>query len=470
MSLLLTLRHTSGSLAGRSQRIALEEGQVLSLGRADGNDVRFSEALDDSVSSHHADLVLSQGRLQVEDRGSSNGTFLDGSRCPPGARQTVKNGARLRLAQAGPEMTLAFEPAAGAAPKEAPAAKDAIGKATLLREIDKARSEERGVLQEELSRTRKSGSVRLAAGLAALALLAGFAIWKGLRWSELRAEESAARVASEQEAARERDKNVWSSVEAQVNPSVVQVVCNYRLRSLRTLVSGAQAAGNEFTGGIRASGVLIRPGLILTALHVVEPWRYSLDWSRYMSEFKPEYDSLEVQFPGYQPLHARVDVTSPEHDLALLRIAETNAPAVAMGQSNAEVKVTQRIAVLGYPGEMGQYELTLSAPSSRGKELRTRSELNPTFVYGAVAQPLGGGGPHADYLYFDGSLAPGNSGGPVVDERGRLIGIVTTRFEKPGTIFTFMNRAIQSRLPIEPSNFAISPDDIQSFLRQHGLI
>lgn len=477
MPLFVTIRHLSGSLAGKSQRIAMQEGQILRLGRAEGNDIRFSEAQEDSVSGHHAELSLQQGRLRIEDQCSSNGTFLDGAPCPPLQKVAVADGARLRLAQHGPEMQLALEvrpdrPAEGvpvAGPAAAPA-KESVGKATLLREIEKARTEERGVMQQELTRTRKSGALWVGLGLLVLALLGGWGVSAGLRSNAEKSQEAQARLAAEQREALAKEKNIWSEVESRVNPSVVQVVCNYRLRSLRTLASGAQSAGNEFTGGVTASGVLIRPGVILTVLHAVEPWKYSLDWNRFLSEFKPEYDSLEVQFPGYQPLHARVDVTSFEHDLALLRVTETNAPAIEMGQSNADVKVTQRIAVLGYPGELGQYALTLASHGDPGKELRTRRELNPTFVYGAVAQPLGGGGPLSNFLYFDGSLSPGNSGGPVVNDRGQLIGIVTTRFEKPGAMFTFMNRTIASRMPIEPSNFAVSPDDIQSFLRQHGLL
>jgi len=86
-----------------------------------------------------------------------------------------------------------------------------------------------------------------------------------------------------------------------------------------------------------------------------------------------------------------------------------------------------------------------------------------------VAQPLSGAAA-SRYLYFDGSLSAGNNGGPVVNERGQLIGIVTTKFERRGTLFRFQNRQFESRLPIEPSNFAVSPDDIETFLREHGLL
>ena len=101
MSTILTIRHLSGSLSGKSQRIALQEGQILRLGRASESDVKFSDTADDSVSSHHAELKLEGGRLLIEDKRSANGTSINGAPLPPFQKVAVPDGSRVRLGRLG---------------------------------------------------------------------------------------------------------------------------------------------------------------------------------------------------------------------------------------------------------------------------------------------------------------------------------------------------------------------------------
>jgi hypothetical protein len=66
----------------------------LTLGRADDNDVRLSAR---GVSRHHALLVWAEGRWCIEDRGSVNGTFVNGTRVPFGSPHPLRHGDRIRL-------------------------------------------------------------------------------------------------------------------------------------------------------------------------------------------------------------------------------------------------------------------------------------------------------------------------------------------------------------------------------------
>lgn len=66
----------------------------LTLGRADDNDVRLSSR---DVSRHHAVLFWTNGRWCVEDRGSVNGTFVNGTRVPFGSPHPLRHGDRIRL-------------------------------------------------------------------------------------------------------------------------------------------------------------------------------------------------------------------------------------------------------------------------------------------------------------------------------------------------------------------------------------
>lgn len=67
-------------------------GAGLAVGRADGNDVVIDDA---TVSRQHALLVASGERFFLEDRGSFNGTFLNGSRVQPGVRLPLRHGDRI---------------------------------------------------------------------------------------------------------------------------------------------------------------------------------------------------------------------------------------------------------------------------------------------------------------------------------------------------------------------------------------
>jgi S1-C subfamily serine protease len=488
MSMILTIRHLSGSLAGKSQRVALKEGQALRLGRAPENDIKFSDAGDDSVSSLHAELSLQEGRLFIEDKRSANGTFVNGAPCPPFQKVAVPDGSRLRLAKQGPEMQVTAEAApavSAAAPSvtatgagaTAPQPKESVGRATMLREIDRVRQEERDVVSGELAKSKKNTGILVGAGLALVLLLAAGGIG-GVAWmNHKKAEASTKALADERvrsEQALLQSKNVWGEVEKKVSPAVVHIRCRYRLRrSVPVDASGSALVVENLGGDVDGTGVLIRPGLILTALHVVEPWKFVFqEWDKLAQQInlKPEYDLLDVQYPTFQPIRATLVAGSEEHDLALLQVQQTTAPTIPLGKSNADVKVTQRIAILGYPGGLGQYAVSVRNLSGAGGLVKNITEVTPTFIEGTVTQPLTGTGDASHYLFFDASIEPGNSGGPVVDENGNLIGIVSLQFLRQGEPVEVLGKRYPTLLPMEAGSVAVSPDDIQAFLRKHGIL
>jgi len=82
-----SLRIVTGELSGTTVEIA---GELL-IGRADA-DLTLDDA---EVSRRHAIVRQAAGRLQVEDLGSSNGTFVDGTRIT--APTALDDGARLTI-------------------------------------------------------------------------------------------------------------------------------------------------------------------------------------------------------------------------------------------------------------------------------------------------------------------------------------------------------------------------------------
>lgn len=473
MSMILTIHHLSGALNGKSQRVAMQEGQTLRLGRAPENDIKFSDATEDCVSGLHAELRLEGGRLHIEDKKSANGTFVNNASCPPFQKVAVPEGATVRLAKQGPELRMTL----AAAPAPQPV-KETVGRATMLREIDRVRQEERGVVAGELAQTRKKSGLWLSAGLAAVLLLAAGGIAGAMWWTKQRAEREKTLLTAEQERLRtayEGVQNRWPEVAKKVSPAVVHVECRYRLRRPFAMdAEGSPAMVEDMGGHVKASGVQIRPGLILTALHAVEPWRFAIEgWDEMVRQnhaFKPEYDLLEIQFPGQQPLKARLVAGSQEQDLALLQVQETVAPSIAFGRANADVKVTEEIAIFGYPGELGEYLVQVeNTVVPGGGEVRNVREVVPTFVLGTVARPLDGAEDSGHHLLFDASTAPGSSGGPVVNRAGELVGIVSLQFQRQGEL-NIMGQVYPTLVPMAAGNVAVTPDDITAFLRKSGIV
>lgn len=138
------------------------------------------------------------------------------------------------------------------------------------------------------------------------------------------------------------------------------------------------------------SGVVVNDrGDILTSLHVVEGAR-----------------TITVSFSDGTRSPASVRSADPNHDIAVLapdRLPEVVVPAVLGGGA----QVGDEAYVVGHP-------LGLVASLSTG----VISGLNRSF-------PLSNGKSIGGMIQFDAAVNPGNSGGPLLNRNGQVIGIVT---------------------------------------------
>jgi serine protease Do len=111
---------------------------------------------------------------------------------------------------------------------------------------------------------------------------------------------------------------------------------------------------------------------------------------------------LGVQLWDGRELEARIVSRNPRRDIALLRVNANNLPAATVADSS-QVR----------PGELA---------IAIGNPLGFIGALTTGTVHGTG--PLRGLGPHS-WIQANLRLAPGNSGGPLADARGRIIGINT---------------------------------------------
>ncbi|MCB9245837.1 MAG: trypsin-like peptidase domain-containing protein [Flavobacteriales bacterium] len=104
--------------------------------------------------------------------------------------------------------------------------------------------------------------------------------------------------------------------------------------------------------------------------------------------------------------------TIPGKDVAILKAQIINAPTVALGKAS-ELEIGDDLYLLGYPGEIDQ-----------NKELLQTVMEEPTFASGTASswQTVTEGW---RALGFDGNATKGNSGGPVFNKYGEVIGMLT---------------------------------------------
>ena len=158
-------------------------------------------------------------------------------------------------------------------------------------------------------------------------------------------------------------------------------------------VAGAGASVVRVLGtacglGVEGSGWVAGPGLVVTNAHVVAG-----------------EDDTTVTTPGGASLGATAVHYDPENDLALLQV-EADLPALALAP-NPEPGTSG--AVLGYP-ENGPFA---AAAARLGDTRETISE--DSYSRGPIRRSIAS---------LRGSVRSGNSGGPLVDSRGRILGTV----------------------------------------------
>ena len=175
----------------------------------------------------------------------------------------------------------------------------------------------------------------------------------------------------------------------QVSGSVVVVLAE----------SKSPATVDTLDGGGLGSGVLISSsGRILTAAHVVEA-----------------ADRVRIRFASGAIVPARVVASDPPADLALLEVAEVPPDAVVarIGDSD-KVEVADQVFVVGAPYGISE---TLSVGYVSARRVSTSEPGDAAGV---------------ELLQTDAAIAPGNSGGPMFNLKGEVIGIVSRIVSRSG--------------------------------------
>ncbi|MBI2325703.1 MAG: trypsin-like peptidase domain-containing protein [Chloroflexi bacterium] len=192
-----------------------------------------------------------------------------------------------------------------------------------------------------------------------------------------------------------------------VAPSVV---------SIRTVGHGEPTTG---------AGVIVDDmATILTSLHVVR-----------------DAERIRLTFSDGTISDAQIVGSLPERDIAVLQ--PLSAPALVVP------------AVLGDPNRLrmgdGAYVIGDPFGLSRSYTVGVISGLDRTVRFESLPQPLSG------LIQFDAAANPGSSGGPLIDGRGEVVGIVTGVLGPPGQR-SFSGLGFAVRIDAAASGLGVPPD------------
>ena len=366
-----TFTHLIGNRKGECEKF---HASKISVGRAADNDLRFPDS-ERRVSSHHASISRNDDQYILRDLGSTNGTMINGRRVMAAelsADDLIEFGAGGPLVRFGIEMS--------------PTEKLSRDK---LAEISAARSPRQSsveILAERAVRNRASNAGIIFALAVALLIGALGGVVVSARFVPI---------------GRGR-LNVVEVVEHN-SPAVVFIRTEFDL-----VDSNGQVVDTEARSG--SGFVVSSKGLIVTNRHLIHDW----DYSKPPVGLEGQVRTIEVIFPGRSPEQAiaaelyRLS-TDSKIDLAILKVATSpNLPVVYGVESNpTSTEQGDEVVAIGYP--LGMDLLKLSSDD----------RVTPSISTGVVSRIS------ADFIQLNLRAYKGNSGGPLLNRKGQVIGIVT---------------------------------------------
>jgi S1-C subfamily serine protease len=147
-------------------------------------------------------------------------------------------------------------------------------------------------------------------------------------------------------------------------------------------------------GQVAGTGFVVSPqGYVLTNHHVIDG-----------------AGDMAVQLEGQEPMPAEVVAQDPERDLALLRVQAPRGAKLPPVTFAEDARRGQEVAAFGYP--LGVRSLILTRGNVSGQT------------------PDG-------YALLDCRVNPGNSGGPLCDAAGRVVGVVSAKSRSSDTVESY---------------------------------
>ena len=204
----------------------------------------------------------------------------------------------------------------------------------------------------------------------------------------------------------------FADLAAKLQPAVVNISTRQKIQVQNSNPFAGTPFGDMFGGGDSqpvtreatslGSGFIISPdGYVVTNNHVISGGQ----------GVNAAISEITVTLPDRKEYKATIVGRDPTSDLALLKIEARNLPFVEFGDST-RTRVGDWVIAIGNPFGLGG---TVTAG-----------------IVSALHRNIGLGGAYDRYIQTDASINQGNSGGPMFDLNGNVIGINTAIFSPTG--------------------------------------
>lgn len=204
------------------------------------------------------------------------------------------------------------------------------------------------------------------------------------------------------------------------------------------LIIGHPQQGEGGSGG--TGSIIRRDGLVLTNAHVVIDDKTGKPYPRLSVYLKPDRVTGNPKTDLSRRVNASVTAFNRQLDLALLKMEAAPAPLAVLDLSDPDrVKIGERVVAIGHPEQGGLWTLTTGVVSAEFDD------------YGEIK------GKHV--FQTETGLNRGNSGGPLLDTQGRIIGVNTA-----------IARLASDGLPIMSISFAVKSSVARTWLREQTVM
>jgi S1-C subfamily serine protease len=181
-----------------------------------------------------------------------------------------------------------------------------------------------------------------------------------------------------------------SEIYARTAPGVVQITSTSRVGDNPTVVPGFVLPRVEPQQALGSGFVIDKAGHIVTNYHVIEG-----------------ADQIEVSFSNQDTLRATVVGSDPSTDIAVLRVHSSSRGLAPLAFGNSDrVRVGDTVVAIGNP-----FGLRRTATAGIVSAVQERTITAPN------------GYPIDHVIQTDAQINSGNSGGPLLNDRGEVIGV-----------------------------------------------
>ena len=174
--------------------------------------------------------------------------------------------------------------------------------------------------------------------------------------------------------------------------------------AITTEITYTNVWGYTIPGAVKGSGfILSSDGYIMTNYHVIE------------DAVNGGYDIKVLLYDGTEYVATVVGYVA-ENDVAVLKINATGLSAVTIGDSDA-LRVGEAVYAVGNPlGEL-EFSMTSGRVSATDRDITTGDSGRRKTI---------------SMFQIDAPINSGNSGGPVFNSRGEVVGIATAKYSSTG--------------------------------------